>query len=52
MSWNAKITLEVQGEKEGAVIVSVEYQDTTREMAVGLQNKLLQLGIDLNKKGM
>jgi len=49
--WSAKLTLEVKGPKEGPVVVTVDYPDTTKEVAVGLQNKLAQLGLQLNKEG-
>ena len=46
--WSAKLQLIVQGPNEGPVIITAEYPDTTREMATGLQDKLAQLGIQLN----
>ena len=49
--WYAKLTLEIKGPKEGPVTVSVEYVDTIRKVAVGLQNKLAELGLQLNKVG-
>ena len=49
LGWKAKLTLEVKGPAEGAVKVTVEYEDTTKEVAVGLQNALAQLGLTLNK---
>ncbi len=47
--WQAKIVATFKGPAEGAVILSLEYEDTTREMVVALQNKLAQLGIALNE---
>ena len=46
--WNVELVLTVRGPKEGAVIASIEYKDTTKEMAIGIQNKLAQMGIELN----
>jgi hypothetical protein len=48
-NWKVKLTLDVQGPKEGAVVTTIEYLSTTKEMAVLLQNKLAELGISLNK---
>lgn len=48
-NWKVKLTLDVQGPKEGAVVSTIEYTSTTKEMALLLQNKLAQLAIDLNK---
>lgn len=48
--WYAKIELTVIGPNEGPVKAEVEYQATTREFATGLQDKLAQLGIELNKR--
>ena len=48
LGWRVELVLTVQGPKEGAVIGSIVYKDTTREVAEGIQNKLAQLGIELN----
>ncbi len=48
--WKAKLVLTVKGPDEGAVVATLEYEDTSREMATGLQDKLAELGIALNKK--
>ena len=47
--WQAKISLEVKGPQEGPVVVTVEYNDTTRKMCESLQNSLAKLGLELNK---
>ena len=49
--WYAKLTLVVKGPQEGPVTVGAEYDDTTKEVAVGLQNLLLTAGLEANKKG-
>jgi len=50
--WRAKIVSETKGPKEGVVRITVEYEDTTRAMATGLQDKLAGMGIELNKVGI
>jgi hypothetical protein len=50
--WYVKLTLEVKGPDEGPVTATVEYADTTKQLAKGLQDKLALLSLDLNKRGI
>jgi len=48
--WKVELVLTVKGPNEGPVTASIEYEDTTKDMALVLQNKLAELAISLNSQ--
>lgn len=49
--WRVKISLEVEGPKEGPQVITMELPDTTRVHAQGIQAYCTHLLTEINKQG-
>jgi len=46
--WGVEVVVTVKGPKEGAVIVNLKYEDTTKEVAKLVQNAIAKAVVELN----